>query len=124
MAARLLERGIYVIGFSYPVVPQGQARIRTQMSAAHSDDDIDRAVSAFIGGHGDGSPRMKALVKSKPEPGLWMEEAGTVPRPGVHDVLIRVKKTSICGTDLHIYDWDPGRQDHPRPDDGGPRVRR
>lgn len=49
---------------------------------------------------------MKALVKSKPEPGLWMEEA-EVPRPGVHDVLIRVKKTSICGTDLHIYDWDP-----------------
>jgi glycine C-acetyltransferase len=47
MAARLLERGIYVIGFSYPVVPQGQARIRTQMSAAHSDDDIDRAVDAF-----------------------------------------------------------------------------
>jgi glycine C-acetyltransferase len=48
MAARLLERGIYVIAFSYPVVPQGTARIRTQMSAAHSDDDIDRAVAAFV----------------------------------------------------------------------------
>lgn len=47
MAAKMLERGIYVIGFSFPVVPKGQARIRTQMSAAHSADDIDRAVAAF-----------------------------------------------------------------------------
>ena len=47
MAARMLERGIYVIGFSFPVVPKGQARIRTQMSAAHSTEDIDRAVEAF-----------------------------------------------------------------------------
>ncbi|WP_127599396.1 glycine C-acetyltransferase [Nitratireductor alexandrii] len=47
MADRLLERGIYVIGFSFPVVPKGQARIRTQMSAAHTPDDIDRAVDAF-----------------------------------------------------------------------------
>ncbi|CAM5766852.1 glycine C-acetyltransferase [Mesorhizobium amorphae] len=47
MAAKMLERGIYVIGFSFPVVPKGQARIRTQMSAAHSTADIDRAVAAF-----------------------------------------------------------------------------
>jgi glycine C-acetyltransferase len=47
MADRLLERGIYVIGFSYPVVPQGQARIRIQMSAAHTDEQIDRALAAF-----------------------------------------------------------------------------
>ena len=47
MAARMLDRGIYVIGFSFPVVPKGQARIRTQMSAAHSSEDIDRAVEAF-----------------------------------------------------------------------------
>ena len=47
MAAQMLERGIYVIGFSFPVVPKGQARIRTQMSAAHSPADIDRAVAAF-----------------------------------------------------------------------------
>ncbi|MER8701397.1 glycine C-acetyltransferase [Mesorhizobium sp. M1273] len=47
MAARMLKRGIYVIGFSFPVVPKGQARIRTQMSAAHSGADIDRAVEAF-----------------------------------------------------------------------------
>ncbi|EHK55469.1 glycine C-acetyltransferase [Allomesorhizobium alhagi] len=47
MAQRLLGHGIYVIGFSFPVVPKGQARIRTQMSAAHSEKDIDRAVEAF-----------------------------------------------------------------------------
>ena len=48
MAARLLDRGIYVTAFSYPVVPMGTARIRTQMNAAHSIDDIDRAVAAFV----------------------------------------------------------------------------
>jgi len=46
-ADRLLELGVYVIGFSYPVVPQGQARIRTQMSAAHSREQLTRAVAAF-----------------------------------------------------------------------------
>ncbi|WP_367133932.1 glycine C-acetyltransferase [Saccharothrix sp. HUAS TT1] len=48
MADLLLEQGVYVIGFSYPVVPHGKARIRTQMSAAHSTDDVNRAVDAFI----------------------------------------------------------------------------
>ena len=47
MADALLERGVYVIGFSYPVVPQGQARIRTQMGAAHEPEHIDRAINAF-----------------------------------------------------------------------------
>ncbi|HQR12457.1 MAG TPA: glycine C-acetyltransferase [Casimicrobiaceae bacterium] len=47
MADALLEEGIYVIGFSYPVVPRGKARIRTQMSAAHTPEQIDRAVAAF-----------------------------------------------------------------------------
>ncbi|MCC6649726.1 MAG: glycine C-acetyltransferase [Candidatus Eisenbacteria bacterium] len=47
MAARLLERGIYVIGFSFPVVPRGLARIRVQLSAAHTDAQIDRAIEAF-----------------------------------------------------------------------------
>jgi glycine C-acetyltransferase len=47
MAQRLLAKGVYVIAFSFPVVPQGKARIRTQMSAAHSDEDIDLAVGAF-----------------------------------------------------------------------------
>jgi glycine C-acetyltransferase len=48
MAALMLEKGVYVVGFSYPVVPQGKARIRTQVSAAHSRDDLERAVHAFI----------------------------------------------------------------------------
>ena len=47
-AKALLDEGIYVIGFFYPVVPQGQARIRTQMSAAHTHEQIDRAVDAFM----------------------------------------------------------------------------
>jgi glycine C-acetyltransferase len=47
IADALLKEGIYVIGFSYPVVPKGQARIRTQMSAAHSSADIDRVIAAF-----------------------------------------------------------------------------
>ncbi len=47
MARRLLEQGIYVVGFSYPVVAKGQARIRVQLSAAHSFEQIDRAVAAF-----------------------------------------------------------------------------
>jgi glycine C-acetyltransferase len=48
MADKMLERGIYVVGFSFPVVPKGKARIRTQMSAAHSVENIDKAVDAFI----------------------------------------------------------------------------
>lgn len=48
MAEKMLERGIYVVGFSFPVVPKGQARIRTQMSAAHTIEQLDRAIDAFI----------------------------------------------------------------------------
>ncbi|KTD16647.1 glycine C-acetyltransferase [Legionella jordanis] len=47
MAGRLLEEGIYVVGFSYPVVPKGKARIRTQMSAAHEVEHLDKALEAF-----------------------------------------------------------------------------
>ena len=48
MADKLLDEGIYVIGFSFPVVPKDQARIRVQISAAHSQEDLDKAISAFI----------------------------------------------------------------------------
>jgi glycine C-acetyltransferase len=48
MAAAMLEKGVYVVGFSFPVVPQGKARIRLQVSAAHSRADLERAVKAFI----------------------------------------------------------------------------
>ena len=47
MANDLLREGIYVIGFSYPVVPKGQARIRVQISAAHEPEHIERALAAF-----------------------------------------------------------------------------
>ena len=48
MAARLDAKGVFVAPFSFPVVPRGQDRIRTQMSAAHSRDELDRAIDAFI----------------------------------------------------------------------------
>jgi glycine C-acetyltransferase len=48
ISAVMLEKGVYVIGFSYPVVPQGKARIRAQVSAAHSREDLERAVRAFV----------------------------------------------------------------------------
>jgi len=47
MASRMLAKGVYVVGFAFPVVPKGQARIRTQMSASHSTADVERAVEAF-----------------------------------------------------------------------------
>ena len=55
------------------------------------------------------SNMMKALVKAKAEPGIWMEEV-PVPEIGPNDVLIKVKKTAICGTDVHIYNWDQWAQ--------------
>ena len=48
MAARMLAEGIYVIGFFYPVVPKGAARIRVQISAAHTREHLDRAIGAFL----------------------------------------------------------------------------
>ena len=48
---------------------------------------------------------MKCLVKAKPEVGLWMQDRA-VPEIGAEDVLIKVRKTGICGTDIHIWNWD------------------
>ncbi|MDF1647095.1 MAG: L-threonine 3-dehydrogenase [Legionellaceae bacterium] len=48
---------------------------------------------------------MKALVKAKPEPGIWMEDV-PIPKCGADEVLIKIQKTAICGTDIHIYSWD------------------
>jgi len=48
MSDMLLKEGIYVIGFVYPVVPKGKARIRVQLSAAHSKEDVNKAVNAFV----------------------------------------------------------------------------
>ena len=47
MAAKMMEKGIYVVAFSYPVVPKGKARIRTQVSAGHTKEDIDYIVKCF-----------------------------------------------------------------------------
>jgi threonine 3-dehydrogenase len=48
---------------------------------------------------------MKALVKKKSEPGLWLDDVPT-PEVGINDVLIEILRTGICGTDVHIYNWD------------------
>ena len=63
MADELLDHGIYVIGFSYPVVPQGQARIRLQVSAAHTTEQIDRAIAAIHGG-GEGTGGSDVTARS------------------------------------------------------------
>ncbi|TGD73348.1 L-threonine 3-dehydrogenase [Mangrovimicrobium sediminis] len=52
---------------------------------------------------------MKALVKSRACPGIWLEDVPE-PQPGINDVLIKVRRTAICGTDLHIYNWDAWAQ--------------
>jgi glycine C-acetyltransferase len=49
LASELMQHGVYVTAFSFPVVPRGMARVRTQMSAAHSREQLDRAIDAFIG---------------------------------------------------------------------------
>ena len=123
MAERLLDEGIYVIAFSFPVVPKDTARIRTQMSAAHTDDDIDQAIAAFTRvGTEMGVIVVKALVKATTRTravARGRRSADTRRR----DVLIRVRKTSICGTDLHIHQWDAlGAGDHPGADGRRPRV--
>ncbi|RVA03032.1 alcohol dehydrogenase catalytic domain-containing protein, partial [Mesorhizobium sp. M7A.F.Ca.US.001.02.1.1] len=55
------------------------------------------------------SNMMRALVKTRAEPGIWMKEV-PVPEIGPNDVLIKIKKTAICGTDVHIYNWDQWAQ--------------
>ncbi|MFZ0449237.1 MAG: L-threonine 3-dehydrogenase [Desulfatiglandaceae bacterium] len=52
---------------------------------------------------------MKALVKSKASPGIWLEDV-PVPETGINDVLIKIHKTAICGTDIHIFEWDDWAQ--------------
>ena len=52
---------------------------------------------------------MKTLIKAKAEPGIWMEDA-PLPAVGHNDVLVKIKKTAICGTDIHIYNWDEWAQ--------------
>jgi threonine 3-dehydrogenase len=56
------------------------------------------------------SRTMRALVKAKPTEGIWMVDDAPVPEVGVHDVRIRIRKSAICGTDVHIYNWDAWSQ--------------
>ncbi len=60
------------------------------------------------------SQTMRALVKREPAPGIWMEEV-PVPSPGTNEVLIRLEKTAICGTDVHIHQWNDWAQRTIRP---------
>jgi len=53
---------------------------------------------------------MKALIKSKAEEGIWITNDAPAPELGVHDVMIRIRKSAICGTDVHIYNWDEWSQ--------------
>lgn len=53
---------------------------------------------------------MKALYKKEPKPGIWMKTDAPIPPIGHNDVLIKIKKTAICGTDIHIYNWDDWSQ--------------
>ena len=53
--------------------------------------------------------KMKALLKAKPEPGIWLDEI-PIPEIGINDVLIKMHKTAICGTDIHIYNWNAWAQ--------------
>ena len=55
---------------------------------------------------------MKALYKKEAKPGIWMKTDAPIPEIGHNDVLIKIKKTAICGTDIHIYNWDEWSQKH------------
>ena len=112
MATRLFDEGVYVSGFFFPVVPRGQARIRTQMNAALTKDELDRALAAFgkVGKESGGDlmrpNTMKALEKVQTGTGACGWFRLRCPRIGPDEVLIRVNKTGICGTDIHIWNWD------------------
>jgi len=124
MANRMLKFGIYVIGFSYPVVPKDKARIRVQISALHTRQQIDRAVNAFAEAGKEaglirrnvapiplkkdrGLPEtMRAWVyynKVQPDGGYLHLERVRVPRPGPGELLLKVIGVSICGTDEDLF---------------------
>ena len=69
----------------------------------------DNGISSFIVNNCEANAKMKALVKRKSEKALWLEDA-PVPEIGINDVLIKINRTAICGTDMHIYNWDSWAQ--------------
>ncbi len=67
---------------------------------------------------------MKALSKLKAEEGIWMVNDAPEPEVGHNDLLIKIRKTAICGTDVHIYNWDEwSTKNHSRADDCRSRIR-
>lgn len=125
MADRLLELGVYVIGFSFPVVPKDAARIRVQLSAAHTREQVERCVEAFtIAAREEGvfgtsvtgdpaavlTPRPKRTMRAwtysreKTADGghLQLSEV-PVPRPMPGELLVKVRCVSVCGTDEDLF---------------------
>lgn len=84
MASALLEQGVYVVGFSYPVVPRGQARIRVQISAAHTREMLDTAIGAFR------CARHRLALRARQGPPR-VGARGHVPRP----VPLRLRLTRV-----------------------------
>jgi glycine C-acetyltransferase len=124
MAERLLELGVYVIGFSFPVVPKGAARIRVQLCAAHTREQVDRCVEAFmIAGREEGILGSEAHVpaaaeSAKPRKTMraWAyQKAATaeghhlvlkevpMPRPMPGELLVKIRCVSVCGTDEDLF---------------------
>ena len=120
MAERLLELGVYVIGFSYPVVPKDHARIRVQLCAAHTSDQIDRCVESFaLAAREEGvvhGPATGATEGRKPKTmrawvyrtrnangsHLSLEEVD-VPAPKPGELLVKIQCASVCGTDEDLF---------------------
>jgi len=124
MADRLLELGVYVIGFSYPVVPKESPRIRVQLSAAHSAKQIDRAVEAFVTageeigllprrsrGHAARVIRplrrtMRAWVyhnNVQADGGHLSLENVPIPVPQPGELLVKISRVTVCGTDEDLF---------------------
>ena len=115
MADRLLADGIYVRAFSFPVVPRGKARIRTQMSAAHTREDLDRAIAAFERARG-------VLSESSPER-RGGQGLGTISLPsGIRAIGISLKFAMAIGMPMMVMHKaipgdDVGERDPPAGDD-------
>src|SRR5438270_491056 len=99
MAAAMLEKGVYVIGFSYPVVPQGKARIRTQVSAAHSPDDLERAHEAGLVYTTDDEPGLRRARKGKGF--VYLDPDGRLIRDGA--TLDRIRSIVIPPAWEHVW---------------------
>ena len=125
LADRLLGEGVYVIGFSFPVVPKGEARIRTQMSAGLNDAQLERALAAFIKvGRELELDQMKALVKSEAKPGIWMKDiAGAEGRPQRRAHQDREDR-DLRHRHAHLPLGRVGAEDDPGAHGGRPRVLR